>query len=437
MTESEVPDSILYTETAPTGFFETGAYSAFLESCLFSDVTLISPDGKTIKAHRMVLAAHSDFFKTALNGDFVEASKREIQVNFDDPLKIFDVLIGYFYSGKIELSAENVFAIYAMAERLQVARLKKHCEAHLATILKPDLALKLLERSLEFAECAEMGRKALDEVAVNFDRLWNREFGKLPLNVFDSLLAHPKLNVRYEFQVLYCTVRYTRSISSPNHPPNSDPASQAISSLFHRIRFQNLPNSILVLCPNLLYIPRPLLLDAAMARLSPSLAKNPRASYIGNEFPDLHNLLTVYSSSVLFKGSLVKAVGSGPCITMSNGWIGIELPHPFRITSYAFNPNWTNFRTRSWVLEGTKEPETEFMVLDRREDSIPLGSSFSASLEKKDGQWLRFVRIRGTEGVAVSELRMEVEIKEMEEFGTWCDEERDAVAAAQIMDMHS
>ncbi|CAG9860165.1 unnamed protein product [Phyllotreta striolata] len=67
-----------------------------------SDVTLIV-EGQKLNAHKVILAARSDYFRALLYGGLKESTQNEILLP-DAPLKAFKVLLKYIYTGKMFLS---------------------------------------------------------------------------------------------------------------------------------------------------------------------------------------------------------------------------------------------------------------------------------------------------------------------------------------------
>lgn len=68
-----------------------------------SDVTLIV-EGHKLSAHKVILAARSDYFRALLYGGLKESTQNEIVLP-DAPLKAFKVLLKYIYTGNMFLSA--------------------------------------------------------------------------------------------------------------------------------------------------------------------------------------------------------------------------------------------------------------------------------------------------------------------------------------------
>lgn len=66
------------------------------QSSNYSDVTFIVENEK-IPAHRVILAARSEYFRALLYGGLSEASQSEIVLKI--PLEAFKALLKYVYSG--------------------------------------------------------------------------------------------------------------------------------------------------------------------------------------------------------------------------------------------------------------------------------------------------------------------------------------------------
>merc|ERR1719312_2454691 len=96
----------------------------------FLDVTLVSEDGVHIFAHKVVLSASSQFFKTSFKTSLKTA---------DHPKPIFffsginsDILssiVDFIYDGEVEILKENVKSFFDLAEKLKmdgIAKLNEH-----------------------------------------------------------------------------------------------------------------------------------------------------------------------------------------------------------------------------------------------------------------------------------------------------------------------
>ncbi|KAF8536921.1 hypothetical protein BDD12DRAFT_888847 [Trichophaea hybrida] len=89
-----------------------------LNSGDFSDLKIVvGPEGKILHAHKAILAARSDWFRTALRLGFREAREGRINVLEDDP-KIFEALLEFLYTGEYPLQnlENNIRTIQAKVQ---------------------------------------------------------------------------------------------------------------------------------------------------------------------------------------------------------------------------------------------------------------------------------------------------------------------------------
>jgi hypothetical protein len=447
------PPTITYSEAAETGFLAQGSYSSALSSGKWSDVTIIGPDIVAHKAHKIILCTHSGFFDTALAAEgFSETKNGTISIRFPDPWHVWPAVLEYIYSGKISIS-QNFVAVYAMANQLDIARLKKHCENYLKTIVKAENCLELLAKALEFPEGGPLIEIVVENVAKHFGSLlWNADYNGFPVWVMEALLAREDLYVRYEFQVLFCAVKYAEAIKA-KEGGGSESMLEGIPELCRHVRLEFLPNHILVACDAFDYIPRDLLLRGTLDRLgtlssSPSSTprqhrRAPRISYTceSSDLASLKEHVTL-SSSGIQHGELSNVIGKGLCITTAipNCWVGIELPFPVKITSYSFNSegacNRAAGRMKNWLLEGAIDKAGSWSPLHIRHGEAV--NVFSTALDSGPASVpVRFVRIRGPVqqeagyGIAITEWNLGVVTPEETAFGGWSLRQRSKEAASK------
>ncbi|PFX11569.1 BTB/POZ domain-containing protein 9 [Stylophora pistillata] len=111
--------------------------SALYRSQEFTDVTF-NVDGSKIFAHRVVLAARSEYFRALLYGGMRETNpETEIEVK-DTTASAFDALLKYVYSGKIFLSdykEETILELLSLAHKYGFLALESALQGYLKSVL--------------------------------------------------------------------------------------------------------------------------------------------------------------------------------------------------------------------------------------------------------------------------------------------------------------
>lgn len=130
----------------------------------YSDVTFIV-EGKKLYAHRVILAARSDYFRALLyGGGFVESDQSEINVQV--PYKAFKALLQYIYSGVLSLNKMkntiDVLDILGLANQYGFLELEDAISSYLHKILSVENACSILDSARLF------GLNSLIDVCQNF-----------------------------------------------------------------------------------------------------------------------------------------------------------------------------------------------------------------------------------------------------------------------------
>jgi len=59
-----------------------------------------------------------------LHGGWHEIAHNEMKFNFPDPLNVFPAVLKYLYSNKLDVNADAIPAVVAIAEQMQISTLK-------------------------------------------------------------------------------------------------------------------------------------------------------------------------------------------------------------------------------------------------------------------------------------------------------------------------
>ena len=115
---------------------------------LFTDVTLIVADRKEFKAHKVVLASQSQFFKTRFSNRWTDPralGHADDRVEMTDvPAVIMEAILSYMYTGKVTDIGKIAHRLLPAAEEYGLVGLRKKCEKALIKLLTSTTAISML-----------------------------------------------------------------------------------------------------------------------------------------------------------------------------------------------------------------------------------------------------------------------------------------------------
>ncbi|XP_065336308.1 RCC1 and BTB domain-containing protein 2-like [Cloeon dipterum] len=123
-------------------------------------------EGKKIHVHKIILILVSDVFKNLFLGDWKDSCQKELIVE-DHSYDAFYAFLKYFYTGKVNFTAELALDVYTVARFYLVTDLMEVCKK----ILKSGLTLQ--NASFLYEKATLLGAKDLCEVCVKFcEKRW-------------------------------------------------------------------------------------------------------------------------------------------------------------------------------------------------------------------------------------------------------------------------
>lgn len=151
---------------------ENGHYTALvdglkrlLDNNEHSDIT-VEVGNKTFSCHKAVLAAMSPYFDAMFSSGMRETISGH--VTFPDmEVDLFENVLNYIYTGKVDLTIENAVELLHISAVLQIKPLQKLCEDFLYPHLSSENCLKVWRLSVAH-DCKILSSKALDMVAAHF-----------------------------------------------------------------------------------------------------------------------------------------------------------------------------------------------------------------------------------------------------------------------------
>ena len=123
--------------------------SELRDSQTLVDVSL-KVGGKSFKAHRVVLAASSEYFCAMFTDGMRESCAAEIELK-DSSLtaEAFQVILDFVYKSELNVKEENVFEVLGAADHLQMTSVIEGCSTFISEALVDDQMKKMEIQSLQ------------------------------------------------------------------------------------------------------------------------------------------------------------------------------------------------------------------------------------------------------------------------------------------------
>jgi hypothetical protein len=133
----------------------------------FYDCEIVCNNEQSIRCHKCVLIARSDYFRNMLMGSWVESSSEKIQLPID--MDLAQIIIDYLYTDDIQMEfihsnssssssiksrnereIEILFNLYILSDQILVERLKNLCEFKLTNLVNLKNVAEIFEFSNEY-----------------------------------------------------------------------------------------------------------------------------------------------------------------------------------------------------------------------------------------------------------------------------------------------
>mmetsp|Transcript_6640 Transcript_6640/g.6491 ORF Transcript_6640/g.6491 Transcript_6640/m.6491 type:complete len:569 (+) Transcript_6640:716-2422(+) len=139
-----------------------------LNSPEFSDVTLIV-EGKPIYAHRVIIAAQSQYFSALYSHGFREAREGIVEIG-DVTYNGMMNLLRYCYSDELQIDLDTVLDLFTLCERFSVPGVKQRGEFQLVPSLSVERAAQLFKYAKNF-QCGRLKEICLVYIEEHFNQV--------------------------------------------------------------------------------------------------------------------------------------------------------------------------------------------------------------------------------------------------------------------------
>lgn len=204
----------LLLQPTPTYLPATGEYASEMlqlmrrlrDNGALCDV-IVRGDKVEVKAHRLVLAAASEYFRACLTGPMQESSDKVIALSGIDDEALGE-LINFAYCGRVSLTEETVLELLVAANRLQMPQVVTQCCDFLLQRMDCGNCLTILGIANTY-HCSHMRTKAEAYIHRHFESVYlGEEFLAMSLEQLVQLLASDAVSVSSEEIIFRAAVRW-------------------------------------------------------------------------------------------------------------------------------------------------------------------------------------------------------------------------------------
>ncbi|XP_005092148.1 kelch-like protein 26 [Aplysia californica] len=176
------------------------------------DYTLVA-DGERISVHRAVMAACSDYFRAMLTG-YMKESREECVELKGVTASGLKVVVDFAYTGRLELTYDNVHDVLSAASHLQVGVAVELCSKYLETALTVDNCTDILNLAQMYSLKSTQD-KAMHYMMDNFEFVSSsQQFRKLTHTQMASMLMSNTLRVPSEYRLFTLVLQWIKQEST-------------------------------------------------------------------------------------------------------------------------------------------------------------------------------------------------------------------------------
>lgn len=215
---------------------------------LYCDVTL-KCGSKAIKAHKIVLASVSDYFKNIFKYSSVQCATEIEEYALDNNIfkeNYLECIVEFAYTGKVRIDGEIVQDLLVTASFLQIKFIQTECENFMAKKIDMDNLMHLVPFAIQFNLMHLLNSICIFISKYFYKLKQNGAFWELPVSDFKILLKNVNFNVldhnvpveNPELEILKLVGMYLSIISVQER----DFRNTVVSELVQEVHFEEISN---------------------------------------------------------------------------------------------------------------------------------------------------------------------------------------------------
>ena len=174
----------------------SGCYSEFWDDEFLTDLTLrVGPNKAPIRVHRVVLAAHFEYFRSMFSSGLKESSSNEVYLPFVGPEDL-KLILRYAYIEQIHLSKDNVFKLAVLDNFLGSKNLMNRCCDFVKQFINLQNCIELFEATFEMG-ISQLRKNCLVFIVDHLQELSKDDLSALPVDLILEIIQHPAAVASY------------------------------------------------------------------------------------------------------------------------------------------------------------------------------------------------------------------------------------------------
>ncbi|EDO33807.1 predicted protein, partial [Nematostella vectensis] len=170
------------------------------------DITLKTTSEDIFPAHKIVLAAKSDYFKALFTTEMAEKNCQEISL--DISTRTLKAILKYVYCGDVSLNVSNARSVFVAADYLMMDHLKKRAAAILKRTITNDLYFEIRNLA-ETYNSSILDRSTMRYICRHFSLLSQRGgFNNLNFETVERVIRSDEVIVKQEEEVFEAVQRW-------------------------------------------------------------------------------------------------------------------------------------------------------------------------------------------------------------------------------------
>ncbi len=187
--------------------FREGLAAHWQEGELCDVEIVVEDEGRTLQAHRIILASASPYFNSMFMGSFRESTERQIHMKEITYEALYSI-INCIYTKKITLNPETVGDVLSAADMLQMPKIFEECKKYMVTNISKKSCFVWMELFERYG-ITEGEKKAKDVVLNNLRDVCKTDgFLTISKVTLCSYLENEELKVGYEMDVFQAARRW-------------------------------------------------------------------------------------------------------------------------------------------------------------------------------------------------------------------------------------